>query len=116
MPLEQHTIFLSKANQRYIWHQKIEFRSRNGSIWEIYETHEPIPTTEELFHKLKGSDRFYNLDVANCYHQFVIEENARKIFSFWTPWGIFCFKPMVTGTSLASSKIQKKLGGSSVSD
>ena len=45
----------------------------------VYPTHEPIPTTEELRHKLKGSDRFSTLDMTNCYHQFEIEENARKV-------------------------------------
>ena len=78
---------------------------------EIYATHEPIPTTEELRHKLRGSDRFSTLDMTNCYHQFVIEENARKLFSFRTPWGIFRYKRMVMGTSPASSEIQKKIRG-----
>ena len=49
---------------------------------EIYPTHEPIPTPEELRHKLKGSDRFLTLDMTNCYYQFEIEENARKLFAF----------------------------------
>ena len=76
---------------------------------EIYATHEPIPTTEELRHQLSGSDRFSTLDMTNCYHQFVIEERARKLFSFRTPWGIFRYKRMVMGTSPASSEIQKKI-------
>ena len=78
---------------------------------EIYATHEPIPTSEELRHKLRGSDRFSTLDMTNCYHRFVIEENARKLFSFRTPWGIFRYKRMVMGTSPAYSKIQKKIRG-----
>jgi len=76
---------------------------------EIYRTHEPIPTTEELRHKLKGSDRFSTLDMTNCYYQFEIEEKARKLFAFRTPWGIFRYKRMVMGTSPASSEIQKKI-------
>ena len=54
----------------------------------VYQTHEPIPTTEELRHKLRGSDRFSTLDMTNCYYQFEIEEKARKLFAFRTPWGI----------------------------
>ena len=76
---------------------------------EIYATHEPIPTTEELRHQLNGSDRFSTLDMTNCYHQFVIEEGARKLFSFRTPWGTFRYKRMVMGTSPASSEIQKRI-------
>ena len=76
---------------------------------EIYATHEPIPTSEELRHQLAGSDRFSTLDMTNCYHQFEIAESARKLFSFRTPWGIFRYKRMVMGTSPASSEIQKKI-------
>lgn len=75
----------------------------------VYATHEPIPTTEELRHQFKGSDRFSTLDMTNCYHQFEIAEPARKLFAFRTPWGIFRFKRMVMGTSPASSEIQKKI-------
>ena len=75
----------------------------------VYPTHEPIPTPEELRHKLKGSDRFSTLDMTNCYYQFEIEEDARKLFVFRTPWGIYRYKRMVMGTSPASSEIQKKI-------
>ena len=75
----------------------------------IYTTHEPIPTSEELRHKMKGSNRFSKLDMTNCYYQFEIEESARKLYAFRSPWGIFRFKRMVMGTSPASSEIQKKI-------
>jgi len=57
-----------------------------------HQTHEPIPTTEELKHALKGSDRFSMIDVTNRYHQFEIEKSARKLFTFRTPWGIYRYK------------------------
>ena len=75
----------------------------------IYATHEPIPTPEELRHKLKGSDRFSKVDLTNCYHQFVIKEDARKLFMIQTPWGLYRYKRMVMGTSPASSEIQKRM-------
>ena len=76
---------------------------------QIYATHEPIPTSEELRHQLAGSNRFSTLDMTNCYHQFEISTSARKLFSFRTPWGIYRYKRMVMGTSPASSEIQKKI-------
>ena len=76
---------------------------------DIYQTHEPIPTSEELRHKLKGSDRFSILDISNCFHQFEIDKNARKLFTFRVPQGLFRFKRMVMGTSPASSEIQKRI-------
>ena len=75
---------------------------------EINPTHEPIPTTEELQHKLNGSDRLSTLDMTNCYCQFEIEETVRKLYAFCTPWGVFRYKRMVMGTSPASSEIQKR--------
>ena len=75
----------------------------------IYSTNEPIPTVEELRHKFKGADRFSKLDLTNCYHQFEIEERARKLFTFQTPWGIYRYKRMVMGTSPASSEVQRRM-------
>ena len=75
----------------------------------IHTTHEPIPTVEELRHNFQGSEYFSSLDMTNCYHQFEIEENARKLFAFRTPWGIYRYKRMVMGTSPASSEIQKRI-------
>ena len=75
----------------------------------IYPTHEPIPTIEELRHKLKGSDLFSTIDMTNCYYQFEIEEEARKLYAFRSPWGIYRYKRMVMGTSPASSEVQKRI-------
>ena len=75
----------------------------------IYPTHEPIPTSDELRHNLIASDRFSTLDMTNCFHQFEIEEKAKKLYAFRTPWGIFRYKRMVMGTSPASSEIQKRI-------
>ena len=55
----------------------------------IYSAHEPIPTVEELRHELRGSNRFPSLDFTNCYYQFEIEENARKLYAFRTLWSIY---------------------------
>ena len=76
---------------------------------QVYQTHEPIPTPEELRHEFGNSDCFSKLDMTNCYHQFEIEEKARKLFAFRTPLGIFRFKRMVPGVSPASSEIQKRV-------
>ena len=61
----------------------------------IYATHEPIPSSEELRHKLKGSDRFSTLDMTNCYYQFEIEKDARKLYAFRTPWGIYTYNKRI---------------------
>ena len=75
----------------------------------VYQTHEPLPTIDELRHEFKDSDCFTKLDMTNCYHQFEIAQDARKLYTFRTPKGLFRFKRMVPGTSPASSEIQKRV-------
>ena len=76
---------------------------------DVYQTYEPIPTSVELRHKLRRCDRLSMFDIRNCYHKFEIEEEARKLSAFSTPWGIFRYKSMVMGTSPASSEIKKRI-------
>ena len=76
---------------------------------DIHPSHEPIPTIEQLRHKLKGSDRFSVIDITNCYHQFPLEEDAKKLYCFRTPDGIFRHETLVQGTSPASGEAQKKI-------
>ena len=76
---------------------------------DIHPSHEPIPTIEQLRHKLKGSDRFSVIDITNCYHQFPLEEDAKKLYCFRTPTGIYRYETLVQGTSPASGEAQKKI-------
>ena len=48
----------------------------------IYQTHEPIPTPEELRHNLKGSTKYSSLDMIHSFHQFELQEEAKKLFCF----------------------------------
>ena len=75
----------------------------------VYQPHEPIPTPEELRHELLGSDRFSCLDMTHCFHQFPIEEEDRKLFTFRTPWGLYRYKRMVMGNSPASAECHKRV-------
>ena len=75
----------------------------------VYQTHEPIPTPEELRHTLRGSERFTTLDMRHCFHQFEIEEKARKLFTFRTSWGLFRYTRMVMGNSPASSECHRRV-------
>ena len=75
----------------------------------VYQTHEPIPTPEELRHNLRGSSRFSILDMNHSFHQFEIEESARKLFTFRTPWGLYRYKRLVMGNSPASSECHRRI-------
>ena len=71
--------------------------------------HEPIPTPEELQHKLLGSERFSTIDMTQCFHQYEIEEEARKLFTFKTPWGLYRYHRLVMGNSPASSECHRRV-------
>ena len=83
----------------------------SGKKWdtEVYQTHQPIPTPEELRHTLRGSERFSTLDMKHCFHQFEIEEEAQKLITFRTSWGLFRYTRMVMGNSPASSECHRRV-------
>ena len=45
----------------------------------------------------------------HCFHQFEIEEKARKLFTFRTSWGLFRYTRMVMGNSPASSECHRRV-------
>ena len=53
----------------------------------VYQTHEPMPTPDELRHKLQGSNCFSTFDMIHSFHQFILEDLAMKLFTFGSPWG-----------------------------
>ena len=76
---------------------------------DIYPSYEPIPTIEQLRHQFAGSDRFSVIDITNCYHQFPLAEDSKKLFCFRTPEGIHRYNKLVQGVSPASGEAQKKI-------
>ena len=75
----------------------------------VYQTHEPIPTAEELRHQLKGSNKFSTLDMVHSFHQFELEEEARKLFTFRAPGGLYRYKRMVMGNNPSSSEAHRRV-------
>ena len=93
------------GERRYI-RANLDYRPLNEVV---YQTHEPIPTVEELRYKLGGSQSFSKLDMLHCFHQFEIVEKARKLFMFRTPDGLYRYKRLVMGNSLASSECHRRV-------
>ena len=75
----------------------------------VYQTHTPIPTVEELRHELRDSDTFTTLDMTHSFHQFVLEEKDRKLFTFRAPRGLMRFKRLVMGNNPASSEAHRRV-------
>ena len=69
----------------------------------------PIPTVAELRHEFRGSDRYSILDMNHAFHQFSMTEESKKIFVFYTPWGLYNFNTLVMGTAPASSECHERI-------
>ena len=75
----------------------------------VYQTHEPIPTSDELRHRFQGSNKFSTLDMVHSFHQFVLEPKARKLFTFRGPGELYRYKRLVMGNNPASSEAHKRV-------
>ena len=62
----------------------------------------PIPTPEQLRHKLAGSDRFTAVDARDSYYHFLLDPESMDLFKFHRENGVYCFKVLVMGMPPAS--------------
>ena len=67
----------------------------------------PLPTTQEIKHKLNGSKYFSKLDMNKGYHQLELDEENRKITVFMTHKGLFRYKRLFFGINTAAEIFQK---------
>ena len=82
----------------------VDMRRANEAV--IRERH-PIPTVEELLHRLNGSTMFSKLDLKWGFHQIVLDKDSRPITTFTTHRGLFRYKRLMFGLSSAPEKYQK---------
>ena len=75
----------------------------------ILRTKFPIPTVEELRHKFAGLDRFTMLDLNHAFLQFELAKDAKKLFMFTTPWGLWQYNRLVMGHHNVSSECNKRM-------
>ena len=75
----------------------------------VKSVHFPIPTSDSLRHRMKGSDRFTQIDMNHSFHQFPLDKPSQKLFVFTTPFGLFKFVKLVMGTPPASGECHKRI-------
>ena len=68
-----------------------------------------IPTLEDIKTKLAGGCVFSSLDAASGYYQIPLDGNSRKLTTFMTPQGRYCFKRLPFGITSASEIFQRKM-------
>jgi hypothetical protein len=81
----------------------IDMRMANQAIQR--ERH-PIPTVDDLIHKLNGATVFTKLDLRSGYHQLSLAEVSRHITTFVTHKGLYRYKKLNFGTNSASEIFQ----------
>ena len=81
----------------------VDMRLPNTTI--IRERH-PVPTSDELIHKLNGAKVFSKLDLRHGYHQILLAPESRYLTTFRTHKGLHRYFRLNYGTSAASEVFQ----------
>lgn len=68
-----------------------------------------MPTVEELIHDLNGANVFSKLDLRSRYHQLELDEQSKHITVFSTHLGLFQYKRLYFGISMASEIFQETI-------
>ena len=75
----------------------------------VTTSHYPIPTPQELRHSFVGSDTFSALDMRHSFFQFKMDEETKRHYVFWTPWGLYRFETLAMGVSSASAETHERI-------
>ena len=75
--------------------------SSTGLNAVLRDYHYPLPSPEEVFTKLKGGKIFSKVDVSDAYLQISVEENSLKLLCINTNRGVFKFKRLPFGITVA---------------
>ena len=80
-----------------------DYHQANKAIkWERH----PIPTVDELLQDMSGTTKFSKVDLKAGYHQILLDKESRSITTFITHRGLFCYKRLPFGISVASEVFQ----------
>ena len=77
------------------------------AITAIIRNYYPIPTLDEILYKVNGAKIFSKFDLAQGYHQIVLDEKSRDITIFSTPQGLLQYKRLIFGAKNAFENFQE---------
>ena len=84
----------------------VDMRMANRAISR--ERH-PMPTVDDLIHRLNGATVFSKLDLRSGYHQLTLAKESRYITTFATNKGLWRYTRLNFGTNSASEIFQKTI-------
>jgi hypothetical protein len=82
----------------------VDMRMANQAI--LRENY-PMPTFDDLIHRLKDAKVFSRLDVKNAFHQLELSPESREITTFITHRGLFRYMRLLFGINAAPEIFQK---------
>ena len=75
----------------------------------IIRNHYQVPTIEDVLPKLNRAKCFSLLDAKDGFLQVKLTENSRKLTTFWTPLGRYCWNRLPFGLSSSPEEYQRRL-------
>ena len=80
-------------------------RKANIAIIRNYSNY-PIPTLDEILKEVNGAKIFSELDLAQGYHQIILDEKSRHTTFIGTPQGLLRYKRLIFGAKNAFEDFQ----------
>ena len=111
---------IEKVDEPTDWVSSIVFsRKSNGKLricldpkdlnTAIKRPHYPTPTLEEITHKLAGAVLFSKLDARHGYWSVQLDDESKRLTTFNSPFGRFCFRRLPFGLNLSQDVFQERM-------
>ncbi|XP_060073916.1 uncharacterized protein K02A2.6-like [Ylistrum balloti] len=84
-----------------------DFKITINPVLEVPEY--PLPTSEELFTKLNGGQKFSKLDLTQAYNQVLLDEESRKYVTINTHLGLYRYTRLPFGVAYAPAIFQRTM-------
>ena len=75
----------------------------------IKRPHYPTPTLEEITHKLAGSMISSKLDTRHGYWSVQLDDESKRLTTFNSPFGRYCFRRLPFGLNLSQDVFQERM-------
>ena len=75
----------------------------------IKRPHYPTPKLEEITHKLAGSMIFSKLDARHGYWSVQLDDESKRLTTFNSPFGRYCFRRLPFGLNLSQDVFQERM-------
>ena len=75
----------------------------------IKRNHYPMKTLDDVMEELGGAEYFTHLDARNGFWHVVLGEESKRLTTFETPFGKYCWKRMPFGISSAPEEFQRRI-------